>query len=62
LAPIVANGLLVFVTVHPSALVRLEDEDDKRSGYASFLNDLRFARQLTQGSRSEARSGARTAE
>ena len=36
-----ANGLRVLVTIHPSALLRLQDEEDKRSGYASFVNDLR---------------------
>jgi uracil-DNA glycosylase family protein len=36
-----ANGLRVFVTIHPSALLRLQDEEEKRSGYASFVNDLR---------------------
>ena len=31
-----ANGLRVLVTIHPSALLRLQDEEDKRSGYAKF--------------------------
>ena len=44
----VANGLRVFVTIHPSALLRLEDEEDKRSGYASFVNDLRSAEKLAK--------------
>jgi uracil-DNA glycosylase len=43
-----ANGLRVFVTIHPSALLRLEDEEDKRSGYASFVNDLRSVEQLAK--------------
>jgi uracil-DNA glycosylase len=42
----VANGLRVFVTIHPSALLRVQDEEDKRSGYASFVNDLRSVGQL----------------
>jgi hypothetical protein len=29
------------MTIHPSALLRLQDEEEKRSGYASFVNDLR---------------------
>ena len=37
----VDNGLRVFMTIHPSALLRLQDEEEKRSGYASFVNDLR---------------------
>jgi DNA polymerase len=44
----VANGLRVFITIHPSALLRLEDEEDKRSGYASFVNDLRSAEKLAK--------------
>jgi uracil-DNA glycosylase len=55
----VANGLRVFVTIHPSALLRLEDEQDKRSGYASFVNDLRSAEQLAKVSAGEAKSGVR---
>ena len=37
----VANGRRVLVTIHPSALLRLQDEEEKRSGYTSFVNDLR---------------------
>jgi uracil-DNA glycosylase len=44
----VANGLRVFVTIHPSALLRLEDEEDKRSGYARFVNELRLIEQLAK--------------
>jgi uracil-DNA glycosylase len=58
----VANGLRVFVTIHPSALLRLEDEQDKRSGYASFVNDLRSAEQLAKVSAGEAKSGVRAGE
>jgi len=42
------NGLRIFVTIHPSALLRLEDEEERRSGYASFVNDLRSVEQLTK--------------
>jgi uracil-DNA glycosylase len=58
----VANGLRVFVTIHPSALLRLEDEEDKRSGYASFVNDLRSAEQLAKISAGQAKSGVRAGE
>ena len=44
----VANGPRVFITIHPSALLRLEDEEDKRSGYASLVNDLRSAEKLAK--------------
>jgi len=48
----ILDGLRVFITIHPSALLRLEDEEDKRSGYASFLNDLRSAEKLAKLSES----------
>ena len=44
----VANGLRVFVTIHPSALLRLQDEEEKRSAYAIFVNDLRSAGRLVE--------------
>jgi uracil-DNA glycosylase family protein len=43
-----ANGLRVLVTIHPSALLRLQGEEDKRSGYASFVNDLRSIERLAK--------------
>ena len=36
-----ANGLRVFVTVHPSSLLRLPDEADRKAAYAHFVEDLR---------------------
>jgi hypothetical protein len=42
------NGPRVFVTIHPSALLRLQDEEEKRSGHASFVNDLRSIERLLQ--------------
>jgi DNA polymerase len=33
----------VFVTVHPSALLRIRDQADKKQGYAAFVADLRRA-------------------
>lgn len=41
-----APRLRVFVTLHPSALLRLPDEEAKRSGYDSFVQDLRAIRQI----------------
>jgi DNA polymerase len=35
-----------FVTVHPSYLLRLPDEDAKRREYAAFVADLRLAHSL----------------
>jgi uracil-DNA glycosylase family 4 len=37
---IVDKGLRVPVTIHLSALLRLQDEEEERAGYASFVNDL----------------------
>ena len=53
-----AGGRRVFVTIHPSALLRLQDEEHKRSGYANFVRDLRAIGQLAE----QARLGVRGAE
>ena len=37
--PTVDKGLRVLMTIHPPALLRSQDEEEKRSGYASFVND-----------------------
>ena len=54
----VANGLRLFITIHPSALLRLQDEEERRSGYASFVNDLRSIEQLAKVSVGQAKDGA----
>jgi uracil-DNA glycosylase len=38
-----ADGTPLFITVHPSALLRIEDEDDKRAAYRQFVADLEAA-------------------
>jgi len=38
-----ADGTKLFVTVHPSALLRIEDEQDKRVAYRQFVADLKAA-------------------
>jgi uracil-DNA glycosylase len=38
-----ADGTTLVVTVHPSALLRIEDEADKRAAYAEFVADLKAA-------------------
>jgi DNA polymerase len=38
------EGRKVIVTVHPSYLLRLPDEEAKHREYAAFVDDLRFAR------------------
>ena len=55
------NGLRVFMTIHPSALLRLQGEEEKRSGYASFVNDLRSIERLLDYSPSETKSDIRAA-
>jgi uracil-DNA glycosylase family protein len=37
------DGAKAFVTVHPSALLRITDETDKRQAYQSLVRDLRLA-------------------
>lgn len=38
-----AGGTPAFVTIHPSYLLRIEDEDDKAREYRQFVADLRHA-------------------
>jgi uracil-DNA glycosylase len=58
----VDKGLRVFMTIHPSALLRLQDEEEKRSGYQSFVNDLRSIERLLDDSPDRTKSGPRAAE
>lgn len=37
------DGTTLFVTVHPSALVRIEDQDERRVAYRGFVADLKAA-------------------
>jgi uracil-DNA glycosylase len=39
-----ADGTKLVVTIHPSALLRIEDEDDKHAAYRDFVSDLKAAR------------------
>jgi uracil-DNA glycosylase family protein len=41
-----ASGLSMFVTVHPSSLLRVPDENDKQAAYAQFVKDLRIVGEL----------------
>lgn len=38
-----ADGTKLFVTIHPSALLRIEDEKDKHTAYRAFVADLKSA-------------------
>ncbi len=37
------DGTALFVTVHPSSLLRIEDDKDKRAAYRAFVADLKKA-------------------
>jgi uracil-DNA glycosylase len=46
-APIdLADGSRLVVTIHPSALLRIEEEADKRAQYRAFVRDLKSAARL----------------
>ena len=51
----------MFVTIHPSALLRLQDEEEKRCAYAGFVNDLRSAARLVDLPAGKAKSSASAA-
>jgi uracil-DNA glycosylase len=38
-----ADGTILFITVHPSSLLRIEDENDKQKAYRQFVADLKKA-------------------
>jgi uracil-DNA glycosylase len=42
------NGLRIFITIHPSALLRLQDEKERHSAYSGFVNDLRLVEQVAR--------------
>jgi hypothetical protein len=44
--------------VHPSALLRIEDEDDRHAAYQDFVADLKAA---AQTAKTAAKPGARAA-
>jgi uracil-DNA glycosylase len=39
---VLASGLRMFVTVHPSSLLRAPDEAARQAAYALFVEDLRI--------------------
>jgi len=45
-----ADGTKLIVTVHPSALLRIEDEADKHAAYRDFVTDLKAARKAAEKS------------
>lgn len=43
------DGLKLMVTIHPSALLRIEDHDDKARQYGEFVGDLKRCRKVLAG-------------
>ena len=41
-----ADGTQLLVTIHPSALLRMQEEAEKRAAYAAFVKDLKVAARL----------------
>jgi uracil-DNA glycosylase len=39
-----ADGTRLIVTIHPSALLRIEDDDERHAAYRAFVADLKVAR------------------
>jgi DNA polymerase len=52
-----ADGTRLVVTVHPSALLRIEDDDERDAAYRSFVDDLKAA--AAASPRAAARSKSR---
>jgi uracil-DNA glycosylase len=52
-----ANGLKVFITTHPSALLRLQDQEERRSAYAAFVDNLRSVERLAKLSADQTKAG-----
>jgi hypothetical protein len=48
--------------IHPSALLRLKDEEEKHAGYASFVTELRSIERFVDRSRDQTNSGICVAE
>ncbi len=44
-----ADGTRLVVTIHPSALLRIEDEDERHAAYRAFVADLKVAAALHAG-------------
>jgi len=43
------RGVTVFLTIHPSALLRFEEPEEKEREYGRFVNDLRQVKKYTEG-------------
>ncbi|MDB5592820.1 UdgX family uracil-DNA binding protein [Enterovirga sp.] len=54
---VLLDGFQGFITVHPSYLLRLPDQDAKAAAYAQFVGDLEQVRQLGEAGRSAGPKG-----
>jgi uracil-DNA glycosylase len=50
------DGQVGFITVHPSALLRMPDRSAKKQGYRDFVRDLRSAQKLATAPKTLSRS------
>jgi uracil-DNA glycosylase len=51
-----ADGTRLIVTVHPSALLRIRDEDDRHAAYRNFVADLKAAARQNRRAAVQART------
>jgi uracil-DNA glycosylase family protein len=49
-----AGGSLLVITIHPSALLRMEDDDQRHAAYRSFVADLKAAASAVKMARKKA--------
>jgi len=48
------DGTRVVITIHPSALLRTQDDDERHAAYAAFVKDLKVAAKLVFGKKKAA--------
>jgi uracil-DNA glycosylase len=48
------DGARVVITIHPSALLRMREEAEKRAAYAAFVKDLKVAAKAVFGKKKAA--------
>ena len=55
-----ADGTRLIVTIHPSALLRVEDEDERHAAYQNFVADLKAAMAAHSGEAPRKKSKLKT--
>lgn len=58
--PAQINGRCVFITVHPSYLLRIPDRLERHTAFDAFVADLRAAERLAENQRAAGRKGSKT--